>query len=237
MLNDVGGSLIATGRAPHPWLGVQVMSLRDELDDDPAGSERYGGLECGVCIKTIEANAPAYKSDLRPKDVVTKVDGVAVLTAHDLQREILRKKVGQSVALSVWREGKTFDISIVTDEMPADLTQIAEAHARAKFRPGDNGSYGLQFPPVHPNAQAQPVRDKINAGASVIAVLPDSPAGRAGVRVGDIITAVDQKPVIDSASCLELLAAHRGASGPMLSIDRNGQKARALLDTGGSEKP
>jgi len=233
MLSDVGGSLIATGRAPHPWLGVQVMSLRDQLDDDPSGAERYSGLESGVCIKTIEANAPAYKSDLRPKDVVTRVDGVSVLTAHDLQREILRKKVGQSVDLSVWRDGKTFDIPIVTDEMPADLTQVAEAHARAKFRPGDNGSYGLQF---HPSAQTQTVRDKINAEALVIAVLPDSPAGRAGVRVGDIVTAVDQKAVTDSASCLELLAAHRGASGPMLSINRNGQKARALLDTGGSEK-
>ena len=224
MLNEVGGDLIATGHASHPWLGVQVKSLKDELDDDPSGTERFRGLDNGVCVETIEANAPAYKSDLRPKDVVISVDGVPVLAAHDLQREILRKKVGQTVDLSVWRAGKPLDIKIVTDELPADFTQVRLVHSKAKSRPGDDTSYGLKFP-------RSPLPD-IQAKAAVTAVLSGSPARRAGVQVGDIITAVDQKPVTDSASCLELLAAHRGASGPILSINRNGQKARAVLDTG-----
>ena len=236
MLNDVGGQLIATGRAPHPWLGIQVKGLKDELDDDAAGAERFHGLDNGVCVETIEANAPAFKSDLRPKDVVTKVDGVSVVAAHDLQREILRKKVGQSVVLSVWREGKTMDISIVTDELPSDIAAVAAVHSKAKFRPSDSTDYGLLFPHTHPG-QTQPVRDKLSNGASVDAVVSNSPASRAGVRAGDIITSVDEKPVTDSASCLELLAAHRGAAGPVLSINRGGQKAKAQLDTGGSEKP
>ena len=237
MLNDVGGDLITTGHASHPWLGVQVKALRDQLDDDPSDSDRFHGLEAGVCIETIEANAPAYKSDLRPKDVVISVDGSPVLTAHDLQREILHKKVGQTVNLNVWRSGKTLTVPVVTDALPSDLSQVAQGHSKAKIHPSDATDYGLEFPPVRPGGQAEPVRDKLNAGASVTAVLPDSPAGRAGVRVGDIVTTVDQKPVTDAASCLDLLAAHRGASGPVLTLDRNGQKARALLDTGGSDKP
>jgi len=237
MLRDVGGALIATGRVAHPWLGITVRALEDELDDETSGSERFRGVDGGVCVETIEANAPAYKSDLRPKDVITSVDGVPVLTAHDLQHEILRKKVGQSVALSVWRAGKTFDIAIVTDELPADLTKIAEAHSQAKTRPSDDTSYGLEFSASHPGGQTQPVRDKINAAATVTAVLSDSPSGRAGVRPGDIITAVDGKPVTDPAACVELLAAHRGASGPVLSFSRDGQKTKAVLDTGGSDKP
>lgn len=236
MLSDVGGALIATGHVAHPWLGITVRSLDDEIEDDPSGGQHYRGLEGGVCVETIEANAPAYKSDLRPKDVITKVDSVPVLSAHDLQREILRKKVGQSVALSVWRAGQAFDIAIVTDELPADLTKVAENHSKAKVRPSDNTSYGLQFS-AHPAGRTEPVRDKLNGPATITAVLPDSPAGRAGLRPGDVVTAVDEKAVTGPASCLELLAAHRGEAGPVVFYIRDGQKNRTTLDTGGADKP
>jgi serine protease Do len=221
MLDQVGSALIATGHVIHPWLGISVQSL----DDEPSAPQRFPGLTEGVCVDTIEANAPAYKSDLRPMDVITKVDGVSVITSHDLQREILRKNVGQTVSLTVWRAGKTFDIPVVTDALPTDLTTIARNAPRAKIRPADDTSYGLQF-----STQPQPVHDA--NGAAVTEVQPDSPAGRAGLQPGDVITAVDQKPVTDAPSALELLAAHRGAKGPLVFFTRSGQKIRAVLDSG-----
>jgi len=242
MLSDVGTDLIATGRVSRPWLGIQVRALSDEIEDAAAGSERFRGLNDGVYIETIEANAPAYKSDLRPMDVITKVDGVAVMSAHDLQHEILRKKVGQSVALSVWRAGKSFDISIVTDELPADLTKVAETHFEAKTRPSDSTSYGLQFAPPHPasTGQTQPVRDKLNppgSSATVTAIISGSPAARADIRPGDVITSVDGKPVTDAISCLQIIVAHRGGTGPAITFLRGEQKASAVLDTAGSDNP
>jgi S1-C subfamily serine protease len=235
MLHDVGDALVATGHVTHPWLGITVSSL----DDQSAGADHPRGIDNGVYVQTIEADAPAYKSDLRPRDVITKVDSVPVMTAHDLQREILHKKVGQSVALSVWRAGKAFDIAIVTDELPTDLTKVAQAHfQKAKIRPSDDTSYGLQFASSHPApGQTQTVRDKITGGAAVTAILSGSPAARADLHAGDIITSVDEKPVTDPASCIEILAAHRGATGPTLFFTRNGQKTRAILDTAGSDTP
>jgi S1-C subfamily serine protease len=190
----------------------------------------------GVYIQTIEADAPAYKSDLRPQDLITRVDGVPILTPHDLQHEILRKKVGQSVDLTISRGGKMLDISVVTDEMPADLTKVAESHSKPRTHPADSTSYGLQFGPSHAGGQTQPVRDKIATGVVITAVVADSPAGRAGIHPGDLLTAVDQKPVADASACLELLAAHRGHAGPVLFITRGGHKASAVLDTGELDK-
>jgi S1-C subfamily serine protease len=230
MLRDVGAELIASGHATHPWLGITVSTS----DDGPSGSV----ADQGVRVETIEADAPAYKSDLRPQDTITKVDGVPVLTAHDLQHEILRKKVGQSVDLSVSRAGRTLDIAVVTDELPADLTQVAQSHhLRAKIHPSDSTSYGLIFGgAAHPDGQSQPVQDKVGSGVTVTSVVADSPAGRAGLKPGDLITAVDQKPVSDSGVCLELLAAHRGPAGPILDISRDGHKSSATLDTDGTAK-
>jgi S1-C subfamily serine protease len=229
MLREVGPELIATGHASHPWLGITVTTR----DDGPSGSV----VDQGVCVETIESGTPAFKSDLRPRDIIEKVDGVPVLTAHDVQHEILGKKVGQSVNLTVSRGGRTLDIPIVTDELPADLTKVAQSHFNARTRPSDATSYGLEFSPAPTGGETEPVRDKMTGGVTITAVVADSPAGRAGIRAGDILTAVDQKPVTEPARCVELLEAHRGPAGPVLFITRGGHKASAVLDTDGAEKP
>ena len=225
MLNDVGNALIATGHVAHAWPGIQVAT--------PDGGSDGNTAAPGVAVDTIEANAPAFKSDLRPQDLITHVDGVPVRTAHDLQHQILLKKVGQPVTLTVSRVGKTVQISIVTEALPDNLTQIAKAHASAKKRPSDDTSYGLQFAP--PTAPGRPSQSgvKPGSGAVVTAIVGNSPAGRAGIHPGDVITSVDQKPVTDAAACLELLAAHRGVNGPVLFVSRGGHKASAVLDAGG----
>jgi len=227
MLNDVGPELIATGHASHPWLGITVANQ----DEAPSGDI----VDEGVCVETIEADAPAYKSDLRPQDMITRVDGVAVLTAHDLQHEILRKKVGQSVTLTVTRNGRTFEIPVTTDELPADLTRIAQTHRlRAKIHPSDSTSYGILF---KTSDKAQQADNKESGGVLITGVDPDSPAARAGLKPGDLLTAVDQKPAGDSAACIALLSAHRGATGPALSLLRDGHKITAVLDSDGIYKP
>jgi serine protease Do len=232
MLNDVGTELIATGKVVHPWLGITVRGLAEALDDETPASQRFHGIDQGVCVETIEADTPAYKSDLRPLDVITRVDGVPVLTAHDLQREILRKKVAQSVALSVWRGGKTFDIAVTTEALPDDLTKVSQAHSRARTRSSENTRWGLEF---GPQKASQASGDK-PPGAIIATVADDSPASRARLRPGDIITSVDDKPVSDAVTCFVLLGASRNAAGPVVQFTRSGAQLSATLDTGAADK-
>jgi serine protease Do len=87
LTNEIGLQLIAGHKIVRPWLGIRIESL----GDDPSIRELFQGLDKGVVVRTIEADAPAYKSDLRPFDVITQVDGAAVATDTQLQREILKK--------------------------------------------------------------------------------------------------------------------------------------------------
>ena len=247
MLNNIGAAIIADGKVTHPWIGVVAEGLPEELEDEPAAAEHFHGIDQGVCVKTIEANAPAFKSDLRPMDLITKVDGVPIFSAHDLQREVLHKKVGDSLDLNVWRSGKTMDIAVVTDVLPTDLTQVIQDHPKAKIHPSDATSYGIEFAPAHStvpagqssqSGQTQPVRDKLgDGGATIASVSDDSPASRADLRPGDVITGVDEKPVADPAVCIQFLTAHRGASGPTIYYIRDGKKSKATLDTAGTDNP
>ncbi len=103
MAKEIGAELIAGRKIVRPWLGIRI----ETLGDDPSIRDLLNGADKGVVVRTIEADTPAYKSDLRPFDVITQVDGTPVETDSQLQHEILKKKVGQNVELTVWRKGQT----------------------------------------------------------------------------------------------------------------------------------
>src|SRR6266404_7752531 len=90
MAKEIGTELMAGHKIVRAWLGIEIQSL----GDDASIKDRFKGLEKGVIVRTIEADAPASKSDLRPFDLITEVDGTAVSTDSQLQHEILKKRVG-----------------------------------------------------------------------------------------------------------------------------------------------
>src|SRR5256885_2305836 len=87
LANEIGQQLIAGHKIVRPWLGIRIESL----GDDPSIRDLFKGLEKGVVVRTIEADAPAYKSDLRPFDVIIQVDNSPVSSDTQLQHEILKK--------------------------------------------------------------------------------------------------------------------------------------------------
>jgi S1-C subfamily serine protease len=221
ILMDVAAQLIATGKMQHPWLGIRI----ETLGATPALRERLSGIDKGVVVDTIEANAPAYKSDLRPADVITEVDGVKLATARDLRREILRKKVGQTVQLTVWRSGVVVRVPVVTGELPTELTRVAnQSPQKASASPESKaGVLGLKLKDAKPS------------GAAVTEVAPGSPAAKADLQADDVITAVESKPVGNAAACLTAInSATAGKPGEkkkgvMLNIERKGKRTYAVL--------
>jgi S1-C subfamily serine protease len=121
VLRQIADQLIATGRVVRPWLGIRI----ETLSQNPAVRERVPDLVRGVVVDTVEANAPAYRSDLRPADIILEIDGTPISTAHDLQKEVSRKKVGQVLQLTVWRNGVTRKIPVATGELPAEPQSTA----------------------------------------------------------------------------------------------------------------
>src|SRR6188768_890766 len=121
LANEIGQQLISGQKIVRPWLGIRI----ETLGDDQSIRDLFKGIDKGVVVRTIEADAPAYKSDLRPFDVITQVDGAPVITDTQLQREILKKKIGQSVELTVWRKGQTLKIPVTTGELPNDISQAS----------------------------------------------------------------------------------------------------------------
>ncbi|MGZ5537276.1 MAG: trypsin-like peptidase domain-containing protein [Chthoniobacterales bacterium] len=226
LANEIGQQLIAGQKIVRPWLGIRI----ETLGDDQTIRDLFKGLEKGVVVRTIEADAPAYKSDLRPFDVITQVDGVPVASDTQLQHEVLKKKIGQNVALTVWRKGQTMKINIVTGELPGEIGRASNVITPNPQAPDNSNKFGLQVQEITKDVAT---RLHIEAqGVIVTDVADNSIAAAQGIEREDVITEVDGKPVKDVKSFVEALTKADPRKGVLLYLDRKGSKTFAVLKAG-----
>ena len=257
MLKEIGNSLIKTGRIVRPYIGVRIETLSDDsLSGSGSPTANNGGngrpdstlagvAKKGVVVRTIEPDTPAYKSDLKPADVITEVDGQPVNSDRELQKRILAKKVGDTVQLTVIRKGKTVKVPVVTGELPSE---VAGAGSRRNVlpqpdgsgggnepgagkdgtRPGANNFYGLQVQKMTKDL-AESMGVESDTGVIITSVAEDSPAARAGIQVRDVITEIGDKPVTDVESLKEALKGADPKRGIDCYVTRGGSKTFVVI--------
>jgi serine protease Do len=233
LAREISEELIANGRVVRPWLGIRITSLDEEPD-----LHDVIGLDKGVLVKTLEPDAPAARSELRPADVIVAVDGVEVKTARDLQQAVLRKEVGQTVDLKVWRRnvksGDYRQIPVVTAELPASPLAAAGQPRRSATDPdadadgpqeGDS-EWGLELG-VLTDEDAK--KAGVSGGVRIVEVDPGSPGAVAGIEPGDIVTAIGADAVSGPEAFTETLSKVREDEAAVLMIERKGKKTYAIL--------
>ena len=233
MAKEIGDELMAGHKIMRPWLGIRI----ETLGDDPGVRDLFKGIDKGVVVRTIEADAPAYKSDLRPFDVITQVDANAVTTDSQLQHEILKKKIGQKVELTVWRKGQTLKVPVTTGELPNEISRASNEPSRPQQEQQQEvGKFGLQVQELT-KEMAQRFKLGVQKGVIVTDVADNSLAAQQGIEREDVITEVDGKPVTDVKSFREALNKSDPKKGVLLYLDRKGAKTFAVLKAEGADAP
>src|SRR5436190_8455352 len=102
LAREVSDKLIKDGKFVRAFLGVGIHALKEDTEY----RDTITGVQEGVVIHEIVAGGPASKSDLKPGDVITAVDGKRIGTAQQLKNEIRGKSIGAPVTLDVHRFGK-----------------------------------------------------------------------------------------------------------------------------------
>jgi serine protease Do len=229
MAKEIGTELIAGHKIMRPWLGIRI----ETLGDDPTIRDLFKGADKGVVVRTIEADAPASKSDLRPFDVITQVDGTSIETDSQLQHEVLKKKIGQNVQLTVWRKGQTIKVPIKTGELPNEIARASNALPIQPSQPMQEnvGKFGLQVQELTKDV-AERLHLPVQQGVVVTDVEDNSIAAAQDIQREDVITEVDGKPVTNVKSFREALNKADPKRGVLLSLDRKGSKTFAVLKAG-----
>jgi serine protease Do len=228
MAREIGTELIAGHKIMRPWLGIRI----ETLGDDPSIRDLFKTLDKGVVVRTIEADAPANKSDLRPFDVITHVDGAQVASDTQLQHEILKKKIGQNVELTVWRKGQTMKIPVTTGELPSEVSRASNEPVQpGQPKPEDVGKFGLQVQDLTKEVSERLHLD-VKQGVIVTDVADNSLAAQQGIEREDVITEVDGKSVPNVQAFREALNKADPKRGVLLYLDRKGSKTFAVLKAG-----
>src|SRR6266545_93322 len=204
MAKEIGTELIAGHKIMRPWLGIRI----ETLGDDPTIRDLFKGADKGVVVRTIEADS-------------------------QLQHEILKKKIGQSVQLSVWRKGQTIKVPIKTGELPNEIAQASNALPIQPSQPKQEsvGKFGLQVQDLTKEV-AERLHLPVQQGVLVTDVEDNSIAAAQDIQREDVITEVDGKPVINVKSFREALSKADPKRGVLLYLDRKGSKTFAVLKAG-----
>jgi C-terminal processing protease CtpA/Prc len=205
------------------WLGVELHEVTSE-----SAKELKLSAERGVVVGRIVPDSPAAKAGLKEKDVVTELNGQRVEGAAQFRRMVHEIPSGRSVQLTIWRDGRTQTLSVT-------LGKSEEGHRGFKMVAPEQGNFMFRMPeipaipPMEWNGEmlfgGQPRlgidAEDLNGQLGTFFGAPDgegilvrevnsgSPAERAGVKAGDVITSFNGERIRTLGDLREKLSGKR----------------------------
>jgi len=172
-----------------------------------------------LTIARVADGSPAALAGLQVNDVLVSIDGQQIQSGQQAQTILESKTPGQTVTLGIARNGQPLTITAMLTAPPTTTTP-----GQTPSVPAAAGTPTAQsdVPPVTQHVQLGVTYDvvtpalaasqnlSVTAGALILTVLPGSPADAAGLKVGDVVTAVDG----DKVDAKHTLAVRMVAYGP-----------------------
>jgi serine protease Do len=211
------------------YLGVGVVEMTEararalKLKDDS-----------GVEVKRVDENSPAAKAGLQENDIILEVDGRRIETIEQFIHSVSDSTPGTKLALTIWRNGAKRTLAATIEARPSQMFAFA-------------GPDGMQMPDFPVVPQAPPGWDGfsfitgasqrvgfegemltpqlaeyfgVKDGVLVRMVASRTPAERAGLKAGDVVTKVNGTPVTSPREISSLV--HMARNGKVaLTIVRN----------------
>ena len=194
LARDVMQSLREKGRVVRGYIGASVQTLTPEL----AEAMKLKGEPAGALVGEVAPKTPSEKAGMKTGDVITAVNGKKVSDARELRLMIGSMAPGSKTQVQVNREGqtKTFDVQLA--EMPAGVTEEGgpEASPEESAQPEKTTVFGgVAVADITDDIRGALNLPKDVQGAVIAEVDADSPAGKTGLREGDVIQDVNKQRV------------------------------------------
>ena len=215
----VADQLRVSGRVSRGRIGVQI----DQVTKDVAESIGLGKAQ-GALVRSVESGSPADKAGVEAGDIITRFDGKVLDRATDLPRLVGNTKPGTRTSMTVFRRGATRELSITVAEIEPEkaVRPTAEKAERPK---GSSAAQSIGLV-VADLTDAQKRELKVKGGVRVEAVTDG--ALRAGIREGDVITAIGNVE-ITSVKEFDAAVARVDKNKPIPVLLRRGELATFLL--------
>ncbi|MEL6902055.1 MAG: HhoA/HhoB/HtrA family serine endopeptidase [Cyanobacteria bacterium J06606_4] len=122
----IAEELVAKGRVEHSYLGIQMRTLtpalRDEINANPNAGLRLQ-TDAGVVILGVARSSPASRSGLQLGDVILSMNGQVVTDASEVQRIVEGTSVGDAIAMTLNRNGRTVELAVRPGAFPTQASR------------------------------------------------------------------------------------------------------------------
>jgi serine protease Do len=219
------------------WIGISV--------DD--------GQDQGALVRSVETGSPAEKAGLKSGDVVIEYNKTPVLGAVQFGRLVRETPVGRTVEVKVRRDNRDQVLQVTTGRMSdrrngllrlgpgsnfMTLPDLDRLRDRVQTFRYDMGRLHMTTSYTRHGVRVDEMTTQLreffgvadNSGVLVASVESGSPAEKAGLKAGDVITAVDSQTVRTPGEFEREM--RRGTSAVSLRVIRNKQSQNLTLDRG-----
>ncbi len=183
LAKEILPELIKTGKVTRGWLGVSIQRVTPEIAESLGIDQSRGAL-----VATVMENSPAAEAGVKTGDVIVEYNGNKITESDQLPLLVARTEIGKTVKMTVLRDKKEIPINVKIAELK-EQEVVASAPKEDKL--------GLTVQNITPQL-AESLGLKRANGVVITSVQPQSAAGDAGLRRGDVILEVNRKEIANT---------------------------------------
>ena len=216
----VYNQLVKNGKVTRGSIGVTFQA-----DQNQQGSVllRSFGADHGVVITGVQNDGPAAKAGIKQGDVIVSINGSPVKDGDDLVARVAATPVGDSVSVRYIRDRKEQEAKITIgdrNKVFADLLGENEDEGQQE-KEGTEAKFGITIQNITPESASRLGLSNDVKGILVTGVDNDSFAEEIGVQRGDVITQINQQPVLKVDDVLKIQRSLKPKSDVVFMIQRN----------------
>ncbi len=199
---------LKAGKVHRGWLGITLQDIDENLAKSFGLPDTKGAL-----VADVVKGDPADKAGLQPGDIIKQVDQKYIENTRDLTQFIGGKQPGQTVKITLIRDGKVTAKDVKLGERPGSDSVTPAQNTPSATAP-------LKVRDLSPNEKD---RLGVSGGILITGVMTDSAAANAGVSAGDIITWMNREDITSAKQFNDLYnAVKKGSSISLRIINQSG---------------
>tara|TARA_Y100000590_G_scaffold80459_1_gene89353 strand:+ start:843 stop:2267 length:1425 start_codon:yes stop_codon:yes gene_type:complete len=213
--------LIEFGETKRGWLGVRIQIVTKEIADVEKLDRPRGAL-----VASVAENSPSDKAGIKGGDIILEFDGVLINEMKELPKIVAQTKVGKTVKVKVWRNGKEIIKKITLGRL--ETSDDFKAKKKPQTTEVEIKTLKIKVRPIKPNDIQDRGLQKNTKGLVITEISNDSPINY--LSAGNIIIEA-QKRVIKTIGDLEMAVktALKSSEKTLLLVIYNNQNQRRYI--------
>ena len=213
------------GEVRRGWLGVSIGDLNQDMADALDMKEPSGSIVLEVY------DGPSKEAGLLASDVIVMFDNKKVGNSGELVRIVGDTTVGRTVDVFVLRQGERIKVRVKLGQRPTNNELNKQVAPREPAKPNEDAIDGAGLFELTDSLREEYGIDPTISGVIIMSMDETSSAYENGLRKGDVITDVAQKPIgsVEEVEDLVSSAKSEGRQSVLLLVRREGQPRFIVL--------